>query len=141
MKKYLSGFIMILIVACILLTGCGTKSIVKDLSIDALERKIKEGDDFIVAVIQTGCSACQAYEPIYHSVMTEYELDAYTINLTNLSDEDTKKLDNISYVSGTPTTLFFIDGKLESSYNKLVGKISSENLKNRLSYLEYIEEE
>ncbi len=140
MKKYFLKTLVILVILSSFLTGCGKESTVKDLSVSSLEKKIENEETFIVAVIQTGCSACQAYEPIYHSIMTEYHLDAYTINLTNLKEDEEAKLDKISYVSGTPTTLFFVKGKLESSYNKLVGKVSSDNLKNRLEYLEYIKE-
>ncbi len=134
-SKIWIGFLAI----CLLLTACGKNQTIPNLSVKDLEAKIKKEETFIVAVIQTGCSACQTYEPIYQSVMKKYQLEAYTINLTNLTDEEDEALSKISYVSGTPTTLFFVKGKLENSYNKLVGAASSETLKNRLQYLDYIE--
>lgn len=124
----------------LLITGCGNQKSVPNLSVKDLETKIENKETFIVAVIQTGCSACEAYLPIYQSVMGQYNLEAYTINLTDLTDKEDETLSKISYVSGTPTTLFFVKGKLENSYNKLVGVTSSEALKTRLKYLEFIKD-
>lgn len=139
-KKWKWIFTIVLISSCLLITGCHSNNNLKSLTLEQLEKKIEKQENFIVAVIQTGCSACQSYEPIYSTVLSQYDLEAYTINLTDLTQEETDRLDQISYVSGTPTTLFFTKGKLENSYHKLVGSATSDALKNRLEYLGFIEE-
>ncbi len=134
-KRGLSIFIFLIL----FLTGCGSSTTVKNISMNEVEKKIEKKESFILEVMQTGCSACKSYEPIFQSVMKEYHLNAYVINLKELSEEETKKLDEISYISGTPTTLFFKEGKLKNSSHKIVGSISSDALKTRLKYLDWIE--
>ncbi len=138
MKKI--GKLWFFFLGILLLTGCSEASI-NTLSIEELEEKIANKETFIVEVVQTGCSACASFAPTFEGVMAKYKLKAYRINTTNLSEEDSKKLDAISYISGTPTTLFFVKGELGDSSHKLVGSVSSDTLKTRLKYLDFIEEE
>lgn len=142
MKKKLKYVVLLLIgtVFITTLTACQLGGNVKNLSVTSLKEKIENKDTFIVEVMRTGCSACESYAPTFNSVMGKYKLEAYQINTADLTDEESSELDSITYISGTPTTLFFVGGKLEDSYNKLVGAVTSDALKTRLKYLGFIEE-
>ena len=135
MKKF--GFLIIAIVL-LLLTGCGsTFTAIEEIEYDTLEEKIENKDNFILEVMQTGCSHCEEFTPRFRSVLSEYKIKAYSINLSNLTKEETKKLNKIALVTGTPTVLFFKKGKEETLY-RLVGAASDNEVVKKLKSTGYI---
>lgn len=140
--------IIILVIAClvcllILLNSMGLISFKKkyttyiDIDYTELMEKIDNKEDFILFIYQTGCSHCESFEPKLNEVIKKYNLEIYAINLKNLDDIQYEKVKNRTFVSGTPTTVYFKDGKKE---DKITGDKSLEKLMSFLKKAGYIKE-
>ena len=81
-----------------------------------------------------------AYLPILEEVGEDYKLKFYDINITNLSDEEKTEFNKIVRISGTPTTIFYVDGEEVSTSSRLVGEKSKEKIISRLKSEGYINE-
>ena len=127
MKKVI--VITLVFVVILMLTGCTSNSkVIKEISYSDLEEKIANKDSFILEVIQTGCSHCEEFSPRLKAMLKEEKIDAYSLNLYNLKDDELDKFNKLTTsVSGTPTVLYYKDGK--ETNNRLYGAVSDEKIK------------
>ena len=129
---------LVMLMGIFLLTGCKNNlNTVKEIDFATLESKIENKDTFILEVVQTGCSHCEEFSPVFRSVLDKYNLKGYSINLSNLTEEEKSKLYEITEISGTPTVCFFKKGN-EEVMNKIVGTVSSKELITKLKDAKYI---
>lgn len=135
MKKFIS--LLVIVCSLFLITGCSNN--VKTIGYDELSDLIKNKETFILEVSQDGCSHCAEYKPIFEDVLKENKLKAYNLNITYISEEDYNKFDKKYEFEGTPTTMFFKDGK-EVLSSRIVGTTSKTKLTNSLKRLGYIKE-
>ena len=126
MKKTLK--VLLVVISLLLLTGC--KNNMERITYSDLEDKIKNKDTFIMEVSQDGCSHCEEYKPVIDEVLKDNKLKAYNLNITYVSDKEYE-------FEGTPTTMFFKDGK-EVLSSRLVGTVSKSKLTKELKRLGYI---
>lgn len=101
-KKFLGLF---LILCCFIITGCA-----RTITYKTLEDKIKDKESFVVEVIQTGCSHCEKFEPVFDKFAKDNDIEYFKLNLSNISSVDNESLGNKYDVSGTPTVLIFKKG-------------------------------
>lgn len=126
MKKKIK-YLLIGILALIL-TGCSSSKVITDIDYSKLEEMIDNKESFILEVVQTGCSHCEEFSPRFKAVLKTNDEEAYSLNLYNMTDEERKKFNELTTsVSGTPTVLYFEDGK-ETSH-KINGAVSNEKIK------------
>ena len=135
MKKIMA--VILIVISTIMLTGCSNNNTVTEINFKDLEEKINNKDSFILEVIQTGCSHCEEFSPRFRAVLKTNNLEAYSINIYNLSDEERKEFNDLVTISGTPTVIFFDKGKEE---NKISGAVSNEKLEEELKESGYIKE-
>ena len=109
------------------------------LSFDDLNDKLNNKDTFILVITQTNCSHCKEYKPNLKKVLADYDIYAYEIEQDTLTSEERKKLDKIIEISGTPTTVFIINGVEQTSTNRLIGPADETKLINRFKAMGYIE--
>ena len=114
------------------------KHLVK-LTLNELEEKINNKDTFILVITQTNCSHCQEYKPNLKKVLADYDVYAYEIEQDTITQEERKKLEKIASISGTPTTIFMIDGQEKTTTNRLIGPADEEKIINRFKAMGYIE--
>lgn len=113
-----------------------------ELSYKELEKKINNKDTFILVITQTKCSHCAQYKPVLKEVLYEYDLKAYEVDEEKLSKKELGKLKNIANISGTPTTVFIVDGEEVTTSSRLRGGITNKNIIiKRLKAQGYITEE
>ncbi len=125
MKKNIK-FLLIGILALIL-TGCSSNKVITDIDYSKLEEMIDNKESFILEVVQTGCSHCEEFSPRFKAVLKTNDEEAYSLNLYNMTDDELKKFNELTTsVSGTPTVLYFEDGK-ETSH-KINGAVSNEKI-------------
>lgn len=125
MKKNIK-FLLIGILALIL-TGCSSSKVITDIDYSKLEEMIDNKESFILEVVQTGCSHCEEFSPRFKAVLKTNDEEAYSLNLYNMTDDELKKFNELTTsVSGTPTVLYFEDGK-ETSH-KINGAVSNEKI-------------
>lgn len=129
---------LVILVGVLFLTGCKNNlNTVKEIDFTTLQNKIKNKETFILGIIQTGCSHCEEFSPRFRTVLGDYDLTGYSINLSNLTEEEKNKLYEITKVSGTPTVCFFKKGN-EEVMNKIVGAVSNKEIYNKLKDAKYI---
>lgn len=137
MKKKFKFFLISIFI--IFLTGCGNNtSTITDISYSELEKMINNKESFILEIVQTGCSHCEEFSPRFKAILKTHDLTAYSLNLYNLNEEDAKKFNELTTVSGTPTVLFFEDG--EETNNRINGAVDNDKVEEELQEAGYIEE-
>ena len=120
----------------VFLIGCGnSNNTITEIDYSKLEDLIDSKESFILEIVQTGCSHCEEFLPRFKAVLKTNDLTAYYLNLYNLTEEDAKKFNELTTsVSGTPTVLYFKDGK-ETSH-KINGAVSNEKIEEFLEKID-----
>lgn len=149
--------ILLVMISIMLITGCESKEssiydqyrVVSEntdkvytetieLTYEEYNQKIQNKDSFILLMWQDGCSHCQKFEPILNEVITEYNLEIYSMNISKITDEEYAKLQNKTFITGTPTTVTFKEGVTQSK--KLVGSKEPQEVIDYLVRYNYLEE-
>lgn len=115
-------------------------TLVYEINMQQLEEKINNKDTFILVMTQTGCIHCQSYLPTIKKVSREYGVTFYVLNRAKLSKEEYNRLNDIANISGTPTTIFIVDGEEKTTLNRLTGSIEKSRLVEKLISEGYINE-
>lgn len=136
MKNLKRLFLLILLV--LFCSSCGSSSNLKSLSYKEFKEKIKNEDTFFLVVIRDGCQHCEKFVPKVEEVVDEYNIIGYTLNYSDLSEDEDEEFYNQYVVDGTPTTIFFKDGKDISILQRLEGNVSKEKLIDKLKKNDYI---
>lgn len=81
----------------------------KEYTVDEIQKKVKDKEDFTVYIYSPECSACKEFTPILRSVMedTKTKIHAIAITETNSNSKFFEK-NNLEYV---PTLIKFTSGK------------------------------
>ena len=133
MKKKIK-YLLIGILA-LMLTGCSSSNVITEIDYSKLEEMIDNKESFILEVVQTGCSHCEEFSPRFRAVLKTNDKEAYSLNLYNMTEEEGKKFSELTTsVSGTPTVLYFEDGK-ETSH-KINGAVSNEEIEEFLEKID-----
>ncbi len=135
MKKILKIFVIVL--TLMVITGCGKKGIT-EIKYSDLEKALNNNESFILEIVQDGCSNCEAFTPKFNRILKNNGLSAKQVNLTNLSEEDKNKLDNLYNITGTPTVIFIEKGKEKAITNRIIGNVSEERVVAKLKKVGYI---
>ena len=146
--------IILMLTSLLLITGCGNNNVLKkyevvnkssekhtttiELTYEEYETKIKNKDSFVLLMWQTGCSHCISFEPTLNKIISYYNLEIYSINLKNVTDDEYSKIENKTFISGTPTTVVFKDGVTQTK--KLIGDKDTESVLEFLSKYNYLRE-
>ena len=108
------------------------------LNYKQVQSKIKNKDSFILIASASTCSHCAEYKPRIKKVLAKYEVTGYYIEKDLLNAEETTQLNNIANISGTPATIFIIDGEEKSSSTRISGARSTDVIVSRLKAMGYI---
>jgi len=125
MKKIFKLSFMLLIV--FLLSGCSNKYL-KEISYDEYKKLIENKESFILEVMSTDCSACKNFEPKLKEVTEEYKIEVKYINTSKLSKEETNRLYKKTGITGTPTIIFYTNGKEETKSSRINGSVSKDKI-------------
>ena len=125
MKKKIK--LLLISIFVIFITGCSNNNVITDIDYSKLEEIISNKENFILEIMQTGCSHCEEFTPRFKVILKENNLEAYSLNLYNLTKEERDKFNELTTsVSGTPTVLYFEKGK-ETSH-KLNGAVNNDKI-------------
>lgn len=137
MKKIL----LLISIVLLAVVGCSSSNL-KEISYNKFKSMIDKKESFIVYIGQEGCSACAAFSPTFKEVLKEYNITAYYINITDLSNDEMSSLKDVVSFTGTPTVAFITKGVDEGILTHITdGGISKEELVDRLKTFDYIKEE
>lgn len=134
MKKRI-GQLILLVITVFTLTGC--TNYLQKINYKELEKMIDNKETFILEITQDGCSHCEEFTPRLKSILEENKIKAYNLNITYIEEKDYEKLDEKYNLKGTPTTMFFKNGK-ELINSRLTGSVSDSKIKAVLQGLDYI---
>lgn len=104
-----------------------------------LNKKIENKDSFMLCVSSTTCSHCAEFKPKLKEIANKYKVELYYTDIDLYSDTDSKEFSSIYNVTGTPTTLIFIDGKETSVMNRIEGDVNKDKIINTLKKYNFIE--
>jgi len=136
MKKCFFFFILVI---TFFVCACSNKNIgLIEIDFDTLNKMVENKKTFMLEVMQDGCSACEDFTPRFIKILNEYELKAYSINLSKLSNSEKDAFDEIANISGTPNVIFLEDGKEQSLLTRISGSISNERIIRKLKSNGYI---
>lgn len=138
MKK----LIMLLISMSTLLlftTGCNNRlNGYTKISYVEFNQKKENGDTFPLVVGSNTCSACATYEVVMNQFIEDNQVEVFYIDLSTVSEEEYNNLRMEISFTGTPTTVFYQDGKLTSFYNRLDGAEDISGIKKYFEENNYI---
>ena len=118
-KRFYLGLLFVL---CFFLIGCSKSSdYLNNITYKQFNKKIDNKDSFILEIVQTGCSNCTKFTPKFKSVLESNKVTAYSLNLTDMSEKDATEFLEEYQVDGTPTVIFFKEGKETSTMDRLSG--------------------
>lgn len=109
---------------------------IEKISLSTLKEMIKKKRSFVIVISQTYCSHCIAYKPIYNEVLKSNKVKGYELDILTLSEDEYEEFKTILSISGTPTTLVYIDGVAQEEI--LEGNTTSEKLNDYLSKYGFI---
>ncbi len=112
-----------------------------ELKMDQLREKIKNKESFILLISQTTCSHCAEFKPRFKKVLAENKVTAYYIEKDLLNESEENELKTIANITGTPTTIFIVDGEEANTAYRISGSGADEQkIKDRLIAMNYISE-
>ncbi len=115
-----------------------TVSILKEIGLDEYKELINTEERFIILYSQTSCSHCIAYRPVFTSVLAEYNLEAYELDIQKLSSKEREEFRQLVSVPSTPYTSFVVEGKDSGAENAIRGNQSKDIIKEKLKLNGYI---
>lgn len=138
MKKII--MLMSVCALVLLTTGCGNNKLDSYTSITytKFNEKKENGDSFPLVIGSSTCSACATYKVVMEQFIENNQVEIFYIDLSNVSEEEYNKLKTEISFTGTPTTVFYQEGKLTSFYNRLDGAESIEDVKKYMGENNYI---
>ena len=147
MKKDKKGIIVIAILSVIIiairgvliLKNVNNEKYLKEITYTELKEKMLNEETFILYIGKENCSACQAFNPTFKSVINKYKIEVFYIDLETLKDEEKTELTNTVSFTGTPTVAFIEKGKDSlNSDTKIVGNIAENKIITKLKNRGYI---
>ena len=147
MKKKISKKIILLttiiciIILCIIYFIFFYKNNFISLSYDEVMEKVNNNDTFILCVSATDCTHCQNYKPKLKKIANEYDVKIYYTDVNTFDENEYNKFkDDISFDGATPVTIFFKEGKEETTATRIEGDVSSDKVINKLKKNGFINE-
>ena len=139
--KFLAIILSIIIVLCtIILIFKDNKNneYLINITYSEYEEKIKNNQTFILYIKQTTCTHCQSFTPKFEKVLSDYNIKAYVLNLTNMEKEEITKLQSEIDFDGTPTVCFIEKGKELGAFSRINGDKDKKIIIDKLKLRDYI---
>lgn len=106
--------LLYILLGLLLMAGCGQNiKSYQEITFNKLETKFDQKEDFVLFIGSEDCSHCQSYKPKLEAVIKVNQVKVYYIDISKLTLEENKKLNEVVPYSGTPYTVFIEDGKLK----------------------------
>jgi len=133
-------FILISIIVILNLINNNKEEFLKEINNLEYAELVNTNKTFILYVKQTNCNHCKSFTPKFSSVLEKNEIEAFSLNLTDMENDERNLFINELSVDSTPTVLFFKDGIELGSYSRIEGSKSEDYVVKKLKLNGYIEE-
>mgnify|MGYP003289035631 CR=1 FL=1 len=131
--------IVLIILGIILFSGCSSSNALKTMDYNEFKEKIEKKETFVAYISRTGCSHCESFEPTLIKVLNDYNIEAYKINLANVTTAEEKSIKKKVGLEGTPTLIYIEEGKSDID-GSLIGETTYENTVDFFKEIEMIKE-
>ena len=128
----LSICLFIIVIGGFILSSAFDKKYLKEIKYDEVVKKIENKDSFVLLLSQTTCSHCMDFKPKLRKVAKKYKLVVYYLETDLLDKETYDDLKKYFSFSGTPTTVFVIDGEEKTAATRINGDATIEKIINKL---------
>lgn len=139
MKKYKWLILLLVVIIALVIVSfvfsVDESKYIHEISMSDVVKKMENKDDFILYIKQTDCEHCKAFTPNLLSVLSENDLEAYALNLSDLGDDEQLYYDTFD-VDGTPVVLFFDNGN--ESLIRIEGNQTKAKIKSKLESTGFI---
>lgn len=147
--KNSNKIIIIILIALLLTIGAlfiekfyHPSATLNNISLKEFKKKVDNKDSFILLIVKDDCPYCELYEPKFKKIVKDYQIDnAFYINISSFSKEDTTSFNNMISFNGTPTTVFFDKGIEMDLWTRINGNKNTNDVITKLKTLDYIKEE
>lgn len=134
--------LLMCLTVCFLFVGCTAKEtnhVKSYVEIDYItyQEKIKNKDNFALYIGSATCSACQRFKTTLEKVITDYDLEIFYIDISQLSAEQYTEIWDVSNIGGTPTIVFISDGNIKL-FPRIDGAVPEALLVDQLKSAGYI---
>ena len=126
MKK----FLVLILFMVIFISGCGKRTTYDEISYNEFKKLVENKESFPLVIGSSTCSACSMFRPTMEAFIKKYNIDVKYIDISKLSEDENGEFSSTIGFKSTPTTVFFVDGKQTSVYDRIVG---SEDLNSVIS--------
>lgn len=123
---------LVILIGALILDKVLSKNYFQELKYNQVVEKIENKESFVLLVSQTECSHCLTYKPKLENVANDEKLYIYYIDVDLLSDDERNELKEYFTFSGTPTTIFFINGEEKTAATRINGDASQEKILRKL---------
>lgn len=138
MKKIIT-ISLVFISALLILSGCNKKlTEYTEITYSYFNNKKESGDTFPLVIGSSSCSACAMYKPVMEQFISDYQVEVFYIDLSKLTNDEYNKLKTEISFSGTPTTVFYENGKLTSFYDRIDQAVSIDEVITKFKEKGYI---
>ena len=131
--KFKNLKIFLLVIGILFLTGC-SKNYIKEIDYNQYKELISSNKTFILEVMRDDCINCKNFKPKLNEVAKEYNIEIMSISTDNLSDEEL----DVFGVSGTPTVIFYKNGKEETTAARIIGDTSKDKIVTKYKASDFI---
>lgn len=95
---------------------------ITNTNIDDFEVRVAEGQDMLAIISSDTCFYCVTFEPTLNEVLVAKKDKAIRLNITNMTDKETKRLRNYYAFKAAPTLLVIRKGEVVSDYEGAMDK-------------------
>ncbi len=123
---------LVILIGALIIDNVLSKNYFQEISYSEIVNKIEGKEDFVLCVSQTTCSHCALYKPKLEYVANDKKVYIYYIDVDLLNENERDGLKEYFSYSGTPTTIFFIDGEEKTAATRINGDASQEKILRKL---------
>ena len=128
----LGGICLVILVGAVIADLVLSKSYLKEIKYEKLVEKIENKESLVVLFSQTTCTHCMDFKPKLKRVANKYKIEIYYLETDLLDEETYKELKTKFSFSGTPTTVFIIQGEEKTAATRINGDVSEEKIISKL---------
>jgi thiol-disulfide isomerase/thioredoxin len=109
----------------------------KQITYKEYKKLLTQKKTFVLFISQTYCSHCIDYKPKFAEAIKKNQVEGYELDLLTLTETEYEELTKDTGVNGTPTTIFYRDGK-EIENSRLLGSKNVDEITTALKKHNYI---
>lgn len=128
----LGGICLFVLISAIIADVVLSRSYLKEIKYEQLLQKVEKKESFVVLFSQTTCSHCMEFKPKLERVANRYKVKIYYLETDLLNEDEYTELKTYFSFSGTPTTVFVIDGEEKTAATRINGDVSEEKIVSKL---------